>query len=126
MKIPQEQVPELDAEGVEEWPDLEDEFGDDAAALDAAAELRDDAVEVARQDRLLLSRLAHLRHVVRVTLNWNRGCTASRARLREPLVASLAVWLTHPSPYSTYLTCLSNHCRLPESVLGTTSHWVWS
>ena len=50
MKILQEQVPELDAEGVEEGPDLEDELGDDAAALDAAAELRDDAVEVARQD----------------------------------------------------------------------------
>ena len=74
MNIPQEQVPELDAEGVEERPDLENELGDDAA-LDAAAELRDDAVEVARQDRLLLSRLAHLRHVVRITLDWNRGCT---------------------------------------------------
>ena len=34
MKILQEQVPELDAEGVEEGPDLEDELGDDAAALD--------------------------------------------------------------------------------------------
>ena len=74
MKIPQMQVPELNAEGVEEWPDLEDELGDDAA-FDAAAELRDNAVEVARQDRLLFSRLAHLRHVVRVTLHWNIYCT---------------------------------------------------